>query len=115
MARVPRREVDSRPAAAPDWQRSSLAAAGGGESAPALARPPSSPKQPPGLSSPLRPQPARAALQQQQARAVTNGIAVDVPNGNVDRAWRVLTRKVREEAVLSKAQARGGGGAPSPA
>ncbi|PSC76935.1 translation initiation factor IF-2 [Micractinium conductrix] len=51
-------------------------------------------------------QPARAALQQQQARAVTNGIAVDVPNGNVDRAWRVLTRKVREEAVLSKAQGR---------
>ncbi|PSC72314.1 30S ribosomal S21 [Micractinium conductrix] len=51
-------------------------------------------------------QPARAVLQQKQARTVTNGIAVDVPNGNVDRAWRALTRKVREEAVLLKAQGR---------
>ena len=39
--------IDARPAAAPDWQRSAQAAAGGGKSAPALARPPFSPKQPP--------------------------------------------------------------------
>ncbi|KAL4450110.1 hypothetical protein ABPG77_010779 [Micractinium sp. CCAP 211/92] len=34
------------------------------------------------------------------------GIAVDVPNGNVDRAWKMLTRKLRSESYMQSAQSR---------
>jgi ribosomal protein S21 len=33
-------------------------------------------------------------------------ISVDVPYGNVDKAWRSLTRKVREEQYMVSAQGR---------
>ncbi|KAI7836744.1 hypothetical protein COHA_009382 [Chlorella ohadii] len=54
-----------------------------------------------------RPQVAAAAASSlQQARCATSGIAVDVPNGNVDKAWRQLTRKLREERYMEAAQGR---------
>lgn len=33
-------------------------------------------------------------------------ISVDVPNGNVDKAWRTLSRKLREEGYIDKAQSK---------
>lgn len=33
-------------------------------------------------------------------------ISVEVPNGNVDKAWRTLQRKLREEHYMEAAQAR---------
>ena len=33
-------------------------------------------------------------------------ISVDVPHGNVDKAWRSLTRKVRDEQYMASAQGR---------
>lgn len=47
------------------------------------------------------------ALQQQARGAAHNaGIAVDVPNGNVDRAWKALSRKLRSENYMQAAQSR---------
>lgn len=45
---------------------------------------------------------------QQQARGAAHnaGIAVDVPNGNVDRAWKALSRKLRAENYMQAAQSR---------
>lgn len=46
-------------------------------------------------------------MQLQQARQAHNeGIGVDVPNGNVDKALRNLSRKLKEEEYLASAQAR---------
>ncbi len=46
-------------------------------------------------------------LQQQMRGTAHNaGIAVDVPNGNVDRAWKMLTRKLRSESYMQSAQSR---------
>lgn len=54
-----------------------------------------------------RPQVASAAAASlQQARCATSGIGVNVPNGNVDKAWRQLTRKLREERYMEAAQER---------
>ncbi|PRW56918.1 28S ribosomal mitochondrial [Chlorella sorokiniana] len=47
-----------------------------------------------------------AATSLQQARSATSGVVVDVPNGNVDKAWRTLTRKLREERYMETAQER---------
>ena len=49
--------------------------------------------------------PAAAAHLQQQ-RLHSNGIAVDVPNGNVDRALRALSRKLKEENYMQAAAAQ---------
>lgn len=52
---------------------------------------------------------SRAAAALQQARPRTSaaaGISADVQNGNVDKAWRMLSRKCREEGFLEAAQER---------
>lgn len=50
---------------------------------------------------------APQSLQQQMRGTAHNaGIAVDVPNGNVDRAWKMLTRKLRSESYMQSAQSR---------
>ncbi|KAI3438270.1 hypothetical protein D9Q98_000705 [Chlorella vulgaris] len=48
------------------------------------------------------------ALTQQQSGAPQQRrfISVDVPNGNVDKAWRTLSRKLREEGYIDKAQSK---------
>ena len=53
---------------------------------------------------PLRPPVQQLFQQQQQQRRPF--IAVDVPNGNVDRALRTLSRKLREENYMAVAQAQ---------
>lgn len=42
----------------------------------------------------------------QQARARSGGLGVDVPNGNVDRAWRALTRRLNDEKYMETAQGK---------
>ena len=64
--------------------------------------PPAPPDAPLPAWAPPPLQAAFAQLQQQRHMA----ISVDVPYGNVDKAWRSLTRKVREEQYMVSAQGR---------
>jgi ribosomal protein S21 len=58
------------------------------------------------LLSPAFPDLMQAAAHIQQTQQLRPYITVDVPNGNVDKAWRALNRQVQEEGFMETAKAQ---------